>query len=173
MKKFDNIPGFSGYFISPNGILYSRKSGKWKKHGYGLSNTHRVRYKIHGDNGKYKWKQASRLVAEAYLPNPDHLPIVMHLDNNPNNNHYSNLKWGTQSDNIQQAYDEHRAKAPKILCTKGEKHPNSTLSNNQRYEIVDKYLNKGVSTKDLHKQFGISRRHINKIIKDFKDGVRW
>ena len=46
------------------------------------------------------------LVAEAYIPNPDNLPIVMHLDSNKENKHYTNLKWGTPSENTKQAYDE-------------------------------------------------------------------
>lgn len=33
------------------------------------------------------------LVAEAYVPNPDNLPVVMHLDNNKQNCNVENLKW--------------------------------------------------------------------------------
>jgi hypothetical protein len=50
------------------------------------------------------------LVAEVYIPNPMNLPIVMHLDNNKRNNHYSNLKWGTVSENTRQAYKDGLAK---------------------------------------------------------------
>ena len=39
------------------------------------------------------------LVAEAYLPNPDNLPIVLHLDNNKKNSSVKNLKWGTVKEN--------------------------------------------------------------------------
>ncbi len=46
-------------------------------------------------------KLVSRLVAEAFIPNPDNLPLVRHMDDNPKNNHVSNLKWGTQKDNMQ------------------------------------------------------------------------
>lgn len=47
------------------------------------------------------------LVAEVYVPNPDpeHNTIVMHLDNNKENKHYSNLKWGTVSENTKDAFD--------------------------------------------------------------------
>lgn len=43
----------------------------------------------------------SRLVAMAFIPNPNGLPIVRHMDDNPLNNHVSNLAWGTQVDNMQ------------------------------------------------------------------------
>ena len=47
------------------------------------------------------------LVAEAYVPNPDpeKNTIVMHLDDNKENKHYTNLKWGTISENTKNAYD--------------------------------------------------------------------
>jgi hypothetical protein len=51
--------------------------------------------------GKPTTKRVHRLVAQAFLPNPDNLPIVMHLDDNPSNNHVSNLRWGTHLDNMQ------------------------------------------------------------------------
>lgn len=46
------------------------------------------------------------LVAEAYLPNPNNYPIVMHLDNNKSNNCVTNLQWNTVSANTQAAFDD-------------------------------------------------------------------
>ena len=40
-----------------------------------------------------------RLVAKAFLPNPDNLPIINHKDENPANNNVDNLEWCTYSYN--------------------------------------------------------------------------
>lgn len=45
-----------------------------------------------------------RLVAEAYIPNPNNLPVVDHIDDNPFNNHVSNLQWVTIQQNVQKSY---------------------------------------------------------------------
>ena len=46
-----------------------------------------------------------RLVAIAFAKNPNNFPIVMHADDNKQNNCSSNLLWGTYSKNIQSAYN--------------------------------------------------------------------
>lgn len=169
--KSENIPGYPGYFVSRDGKVYSNKSGDWKLKRISLSNTNRFRVRLRGKL-KYKWIQVNRLVAMVYIPNPNNHPIVMHLDNNPHNNRVENLKWGTQSENIQQAYNENRAVAPQCLRSRGENHPGSKISNKIRYTIVRLYY-KGILCKDLAKKFSLSKRHITKIIHDYNEGIRW
>lgn len=44
-------------------------------------------------DGKVKYILIHRLVALAFIPNPDNLPIINHKDENPSNNNVENLEW--------------------------------------------------------------------------------
>lgn len=100
------IPYAPGYYVSELGFIYAPGSmGKrtWHKlrsysnDAYG----HQV-VDIYID-GKRHHKYVAVLVAEAFIPNPNKLPIVRHRDGNPLNNHVSNLEWGTHADNMDDA----------------------------------------------------------------------
>lgn len=86
-KQMDNYHfiKLKTYINNHNGYIYI---------GLSLSDGNRKNYRVH------------RLVAEYFVDNPNNLPIVMHLDNDKTNNHYTNLKWGTVQENTQQAFDD-------------------------------------------------------------------
>lgn len=52
-----------------------------------------------------KLEYVHRLVAKAFIPNPDNLPQVNHKDFNKSNNDVSNLEWISRADNIQHSHD--------------------------------------------------------------------
>ena len=57
-----------------------------------------------GKRGTRKNIAIHRLVAEAFIPNPNNLPEVNHIDGNKLNNNIDNLEWCTRSENMLHAY---------------------------------------------------------------------
>lgn len=92
----------TSYNIYDDGRCFNTKTKKFlagsvKNNGYKMYNL--------TINGKKKNFLAHRLVAIHFIPNPDNLPVVNHIDGNKLNNNMINLEWTTQSENRHHAYD--------------------------------------------------------------------
>ena len=85
-----------------NGLKCSRFKGKEIIMKQEVSNVGYNRVSLR-KNRKYKHWGVHRLVAIAFLPNPNNLPIVNHKDENPLNNCVDNLEWCTQKYNVNHA----------------------------------------------------------------------
>lgn len=64
------------------------------------------------EGGKKQMYQVHRLVADAFIPNPDNLPVVHHIDGNPLNNRVDNLMRISKEDHLK-LHEEDRVKAVK------------------------------------------------------------
>jgi hypothetical protein len=117
-------------------------------------------YKVVGlhKNGS-KTVKVHRLVAQAFIPNPQNLPEVNHKDENKKNNFYNNLEWCTTKYNLTYGH--------RLDCAIGERNSKSKLNEKQVAEIREIYkkgdLQFGQSA--LAKKYGVRHPTIAAIVK--------
>lgn len=85
-------------------------------------------------NGKMKSFRVHRLVAEAFIPNPDNLPFVNHKDENPSNNRVENLEWCTHEYNVRYGTAIMRMRNTQL------KRANAVLQLDKDGNVLGKYL---------------------------------
>lgn len=107
--------GFSEYEVSSDGEVRNKNGFMLKpckdKDGYLYVSLHR--------NKKGHFVFIHRLVAKAFLNNPDNKPQVNHIDGNKMNNATSNLEWVTSSENNKHKFSALGVKAynrKKVRC---------------------------------------------------------
>lgn len=117
------VIGWEGlYQVSPDGRIWTFPKrghrGKWMAlkvgtHGYLTVTLHRP--------GERRCYTVHRIVARAFIPNPDGKPQVNHKDGNRANSAASNLEWCTSAENHRHAYRIGlRARSPLHKLTEGQ-----------------------------------------------------
>lgn len=82
-------------------------------------------------NGKRHQSKIHRLVAQAFLPNPDNLPMINHKDEDKTNNNVDNLEWCSAKYNVNYGTSRIRAKETAIK--------NGSYTGLSRDEYLKKY----------------------------------
>jgi len=99
-------------------------------------------------------KKVHRLVAKAFIPNPEDKPQVNHIDNKRNNNVLTNLEWVTHKENSEHCFKQDR-------FSRGEKHYASILTEKDVIKIRKSKLTRSM----LAKKYGVSWSTVDAVVK--------
>lgn len=89
MINIKEVEGHEGYFVGDDGNIYKKMKPWLSSAGYPHIKLQGKHYDVH------------RLVAKAFIENPNNLPVVNHINENKEDNRAENLEWCTQQENIQ------------------------------------------------------------------------
>ncbi len=97
-ETYLDIKGYEGlYLVSTLGNIYSVKNKQLLKPIKHTGGYMRVMLYKYGNGSLFK---VHRLVAQAFIPNPENKPQVNHIDEDKTNNMVSNLEWVTAKENV-------------------------------------------------------------------------
>lgn len=109
-------------------------------------------------NSKRKNFLVHRLVASAFIPNPDNKPQVNHINGIKTDNSASNIEWTTPSDNIKHSYLKN------LRCpTMGETNGQAKLVESDVLKI--RQMSAGFTTQEIAEMWGVSASSIRLILR--------
>lgn len=162
----------SNYSVCEKGIVYSKNY-----RGLGKIQNLRPAYDSKGYlrvgliiNGKLVTRKVHRLVAIAFIPNPDNKPFVNHKDGNKSNNRVDNLEWSTAKENTRHAIDngwfsfQDSEKSKNVNPKKGELNGQSKLTEKQVLEIRAKFKPRIYTREILALEYGVKASTIKDIV---------
>lgn len=166
MEVWKDIPGYEGkYQVSTQGNIYSSRYNRYRKlrqdrHGY-------VFVALNKEGGQHFFL-VHRLVAGAFIPNPDGKTEVNHIDGDKKNNRIENLEWVTHDENVQHSFEIGLRNKKEI---KEPKQSSSKLTKELAQQIRCEYKRnvRGRGYKALAKKYHVSTPSI----KDVVHNITW
>lgn len=148
-------PYYKHLIVSDCGRIFSTARGKerelksWDSKGYIYVGVY-VEYK------RNIQRAVHRLVAETFIPNPENLREVDHIDCNKKNNHVSNLDWVSSKENKRRAWENN------LYTMIGDNHCGSVLTEALVHSICQA-LQDGMRNKDVAQMFGVHKDQVGHI----------
>lgn len=172
-----DVVGYEEYFrVSESGRIFSKRTNKIlkltrsKDKGYLQFST-----RFGGRKGKAKMFKVHVLVCEAFNgPRPNEIQkYALHWDDDKENNHYTNLRWGSLSENSKDCVRNGISRAPENAL-RGEANPLSKLLEKNIFEIIGNFSELTLDSRRKRilyyaNKFDVSYSTIRKIV----DGKSW
>lgn len=159
MEIWRNVKGtFGCYKISNLGNYASYRGRQWNDRKPWITTGGYLCVDIYV-NEKRTTPKVHRLVAEAFLPNPNNHRVVNHKNGIKTDNHIDNLEWCNHSYNNQHAWDTGLK-----LKTLGENHPQASLTQEQADEIRKIRKDRKIRRSHLAEKYNVSIPTIDRIL---------
>ena len=143
-------------------IIIQRQENNKKSENYNPDLLYRgVNLKV---NDKEKLFYVHRIIASAFIPNPENKPEVNHKDGNKGHNNVENLEWVTSSENQIHAFAHDLQKS-----RKGSKHHHVKINEKIAKEICELIINSDLSLREIASKTKSTYVIVTKINK----GQRW
>lgn len=163
MEEWRDVVGYEDYFqVSNKGEIFSKRSKKilklhLRKNGYVTFCT-----RLSGRNSKALTFKVHRLVAMAFIDNPNNKPIINHKDSIRSNNCVENLEWVTYKENV-----EHCILAGRFPYRYGEDNNQSKLTEKDVLFIREhfKSRHREFGARALGRKFGVNKNTIMAVVK--------
>lgn len=181
-EKWKEIPGFEKYYLVSNtGKIYSIRSERllkqWKRLGY-------MRVNLSANGRRESWA-VHRLVALAFIPNPEQKPTVNHINEIKDDNRVENLEWATTFE--QNIHGTRLKRVRQHTDYKARKIDYSVVASKHDYRSMGEKFSKPISQfngskliktypslRQASKESGVSISHICACLKGrYKTGGGW
>lgn len=156
MKKL--IPGSKGYYITHKGSVFNSKN-QFIKPSKGV--TGYLKVSLVSEKGGKMYASVHRLVAEAFIPNPENKPYVNHKDGDKTNNKAFNLEWCTPTENMRHAVDI-------LKSGVGDNNGNKSIDSKIAHSIC-KLLEQGHTNKEIADSLNVQAY----IVSYIRSGKTW
>lgn len=166
--EVSNMGRVRKYWIIEDRIHYSILNPYLNAKGY-----YQFAIYIEGGGGRRIQPYVARMVAKAFIPNPNNKPQVNHKDGNPRNNRVDNLEWCTPKENTRHGWKTGLCHQSKQRYIKGEEVPQHKLTE-RKVRIIKHALsldkgNRSGIVKCLSKLFNVNHASIC----DIRSGRAW
>lgn len=163
MEVWKPIVGYDGFYeVSSYGRVRNIKRSPWhilknnnSSNGYLIVGLSR--------NGHHKTHSVHRIVATAFIQNPDKKSDVNHKDGNKTNNNVENLEWVTKSENERHSFDVLGKKTPslpnKMRGKYGKLHNRSVPV--IQYSLTGEFIREWECMLQIERELGIMHSNIS------------
>lgn len=148
------------YYITQDGKCYNSNTGKYLKGQVNYKNGYKS-YNLTLPDGSKKRVYAHRLVALAYINNPQNKKEVNHIDGNKENNCVDNLEWVTSQENKQHALEKELKKQKHVFCFTKDK------------VLVAEYKSISEAARIVGIAVSLIQQEVNKEVKALSGGFYW